>query len=173
MAFIDTTYFIDELNLPTNSLQANTLTTWIARLENKYLYEAMGYGFARLFLAGVTAVEQRWLDIRDGKEYTVNDVLYKWIGFANAEKRSPIANYVYIDYQLYLQTLTVATGEKKPVAQNSTNATVSNKVHIASIGLNEMTHSLHHFLQNNLTTYPEWSTSHHACFSSSVNGFDL
>lgn len=176
MAIITTSYFIGELNLSFSSITSNTFgTVWINRYENEYLYKALGYGFARLFIDGIAAVTpaQRWIDLRDGKEYEVGEVTYKWEGFKNTTLlKSPIANYVYAMYMLNNGTTTFGQGEGAPVMQNSQGVSPANKIHKAWVDMLLLNDSLYHFLNNNTDTYTEWDYGQVQYFGS-INAFNL
>jgi hypothetical protein len=168
-------YFIGELNLSLSGTALTTLgTVWINRYENEYLYKALGYGFARLFIDGIAAGSpaQRWLDLKNGKEYTVNDVNYKWEGFSNTILKSPIANYVYALYQKNNSSTTFGQGEGAPQMQNAQGVNASFKIHNAWADMLVMNEQLYHFLNNNTATYPEWELSEVECFGS-LNPFNI
>lgn len=176
MAIISTAYFIGELNLSLGTEDSAAITSvWIPRYENDYLYKALGYGFARLFIDGIAeeTPDQKWVDLRDGKEYEVGDVTYKWEGFKNAVTlKSPIANYVYAHYLTNKSTFTGGTGEVQSTSQNAVNAGAGTKIHRAWCDMLQMNESLYHYLTNNASTYTEFEYSQVKCFGS-LNSFNF
>lgn len=54
---------------------------YVERQERKFLVQIMGRNLTEAFYDGLEAgVEQRWQDLKDGKEYTYNGKNYKWEG---------------------------------------------------------------------------------------------
>jgi len=182
MPLIDYTYFIGVISIPevadsnggASPIMGDTVNTvFIGRYETPYLRKALGYAFAKAFLDGlqIDPTEQRWLDIKGGKEYTIADKKFYWPGFVNDEKISPLANYIYCEYMRDNATTTTAVGEAKPQIQNATMASVTQKISRAWTDMKRMTeydydNSIQHFLQNNLDTYPEFDLSAISCFGS-------
>lgn len=112
---IDKTYFIREITIP-NLNQASVaaeLAADISFYEKEILTDLLGYELYTAYTAGigVGSPEQKWLDLRDGKEFSFDfcgrTVNTKWNGFENAEKDSFIAYYVYANWvRKKMQTLT-------------------------------------------------------------------
>lgn len=100
---IDKTYFVGELHIAQlgNESVENVLNIFINKRENEYLRFALGYSFSKTAKEGMTAAEpeSKWSDLKNGAEYTdaYGDLQY-WPGFVNADKQSPLANYVYYWY---------------------------------------------------------------------------
>jgi hypothetical protein len=54
---------------------------YVDRMEKKFLVKIMGRNLQEAFYTGLKAgVEQRWQDLKDGKEYTYNGKPFKWEG---------------------------------------------------------------------------------------------
>jgi hypothetical protein len=168
MSLINNTYFIANLDLPGkgNAGVTELLNIMIGRYEPELLQKALGYGFAKLFTDAIAAateqapLAQRWIDLRDGKEYVVDGRTFKWKGFADSTlKISLIANYVYYKYRKYTATLTDNIGESKPKSINADSVSANQKMVDAWNGMVEMLYSLYHFLDNNADTYPEYDGS--------------
>lgn len=173
MSIIDNTYFIGELALPEASEAAFT-TVWINRYENEYLKKVLGVSFALEFLTAISGTpDTKWADLIDGKQYTVGDDTYEWIGFKDADTHiSPIANYVYVMYQLDHYTRTDSAGESVAAVQNSQIADAIGKINRAWVRMKQWQDELYHFLTNNSETYPTFKISKVKCFGS-INGFGI
>ena len=135
---------------------------FVTKYESECLDRLFGYQFAKAFREGLEqpAPEQRWIDLRDGKEYTFHSQLFKWIGFQNAQKESIIANYVYYQYVYDQLTQTVGIGE---VATKAENAAKSSPIDKAVRAWNEMVNwigNLHGYLNANRDVYPEYQVRH-------------
>lgn len=93
-------YFIDpDINIPNPSSVETGLNRYIDIYEKQILELALGYQLYKEFktaLAGTPA--QKWIDLRDGKDYTVDGSLVHWNGLVNAEKISLIAYYVFFNW---------------------------------------------------------------------------
>lgn len=105
MSFIDTSYFVGELNIPNTDQAAvlQRLTWFIAKYEPEFLRKLMGYPLYKAFLAGINVVSPavpniKWLNILYGAEYTdYQGYIQKWKGLIVTD--TPIYNlsggYVY------------------------------------------------------------------------------
>lgn len=162
MALIDKTFFvidcsIAQLGQPTVVAK---LTAYINRYEPQFLATLLGLQFYNDFKLGLLAdpVEQRWSELRDGKEYTdVNGNLFKFEGVASSTtKISPIANYVYYWFTRNQATFSTGSGELAPDLENGTRADASEKLAYAWNEMVKLNFSVIHFLETNKTTYPEW-----------------
>ena len=162
MSVIDTTYFYGPLSIAQISQTeiAAEVQMFIDENENSLLSILMGYELSKAYLDGISAGSpaQKWLDIRDGKEYTdSNGNLTKWLGLrftVGTSKHSLIANYVYCKYIEDSITITTASGEKK------TDLAVNvSPVHKMVKAWNEMIKQnieLYLFLSHSIATYPEF-----------------
>lgn len=175
MPFIDNTYFkgriyLADIQTGNSPVVGNTVTVdYIALYEPEYLKKALGYNMYKAFTDGLAVIptpEQRWIDLRDGKEYTVNDVTYKWNGFKNSEKVSPIAYYVYCQYLDTQATNVTGIGTVVNNKQNATSVSPASKIFSAWHNMNELNCSLYHFLHENVDTYPEFKRNEVESFGS-------
>lgn len=175
MSIIDNTYFKGRINIPaisgsgaTDTVTGDTVTTtFIPLYETEYLKKALGYNMWKAFteaLAGTPAT--KWTDLRDGVDYTVGDVTYRWNGFKNSEKVSPIAYYVYCEYMSEMAVKTTAQGAVVDTKQNSTGVSSAQKISIAWAEMNKLNESLYHFLNSNIDTYTEFKINQTECFGS-------
>lgn len=130
MSFIDNTYFKGAIKLSsadTSGDYSDDFEATIEEVEKNTLIELLGYDLYKAFIDGLeeTTVAQKWLDLRDGKEYTTEDsegrtVTIKWNGFQNTQCISPLAYFIYYDWQVNNYTQNTTTGENKQASQNST-----------------------------------------------------
>jgi len=79
MSIISPTNFINENGLPVDNI---AIQSFIDKHEPKILRKILGYSLYKDFVAGLAEdiVLQKWLDLRDGKEYTYNENLEKYDG---------------------------------------------------------------------------------------------
>lgn len=98
---IDYTYFKSDIQIPNldKTWVLENLNNFITEYEKTILVDLLGYDLYKKFIEGVEANEQIYLDLRDGKEYTVeysgSDYTVKWAGLKNDEKISLLAYFTY------------------------------------------------------------------------------
>lgn len=169
MATIDNTYFFGELSLayPDTSAGTANLQQIIDSREAELLQRLFGYNMYAAWLTALAvvgdptpALEQRFIDLRDGKEYTnQSGVLTKWPGLrftVGTSKKSLIANFVYWHELADNYTFTTGSSEKK--TDLAINANPESKMIRA---WNEMVHwnfLLNAFLVDKIETYPEYES---------------
>jgi hypothetical protein len=164
MALIDESYFRAELNIPdTDKTSVLERLTWFIETHEPELLEAlMGYSLYKAYKDGIAAQnpDQKWKDIRDGKEYeTPAGHSRKWKGLKFAEgstKRSVIANYVYYFWLRDLASETTAIGEVSNDVEGGTRVSPMIKQCRAWNEMMLMVEELILFLDSNVATYPEW-----------------
>lgn len=122
MAITDKTYYIGEIGLAINSINETEFNSFVETIEKRYLINLLGYDLYKSYLAGITATTQKYIDLRDGKEYTTTDgegrtVYCKWEGLADMFKY-----FVYYEWQRAVRTVNSSGGEKFPKDENSDNA---------------------------------------------------
>lgn len=168
---IDRTYFVSELNIPDRQTLAvgEVLDWFITKYEDQFLKEVFGYELYKAFKEGLQddPVEDKWLDLVEGKEYTDRaDKLKYWRGLTCTQSgdvdvySSPIACYVYYWFIRNNHTQTASMGEVKAKTENATSHNPAFKMVRA---WNEMAQSvceLVDFLESNKEVYTEWETSH-------------
>lgn len=123
MPIIDLTYFIGDINIAQLGQAAvqEKVGAYIDKYEAIFLRRLLGYSLSKQFLEGLQAptVEQKWLDLRDGAEYTGKDGhLKKWTGFTD-KSASSIANYVYFEYTRSEARFLVGSGAITPKTENA------------------------------------------------------
>ena len=113
MSIIDPTYFTQgELKLPIDNI--DDIQFFIDEHEPRILKNILGYNLYKDFITGLAVLpnpDQKWLDLRDGKEYTdTSDELQKYEGVFWI-----IADYVFFmiasDKQSYTTDSGVTMGE--------------------------------------------------------------
>lgn len=104
MPFIDSTYFVGEINIPDAALDSS-LTQAISQYEREILISLLGYKLYAFLIADCTnnvPATQKYLDLVNGVEFTQNyngvDILLKWNGLKNTDLQSLIAYYVFYKY---------------------------------------------------------------------------
>lgn len=131
---IDETYFQRELFVPNADDQDRSvykdLQSFIDDKARLCLKEALGYTLFKDFDSYVTngnlgsGAPQKWLDLVNGVEYTVNNDTYRWDGLLIEEgafKRSVLAYYVYYHWLEYSQSTMSGVGEVVLNAKNAIN----------------------------------------------------
>ena len=101
--FIDSYYFVGEINIPNIDKNATALAQTIGQYEKEILIHLLGYKLYSLLMADCTNGEpegQIYKDLVDGAEFTIpeSDVMVRWEGLRNAEKQSLIAYYCFYKY---------------------------------------------------------------------------
>lgn len=178
MSIIDKTYFTLDVNVPDSKFEV--VTTSITKYEPEILKKALGSTLYELMTANPST--QIYKDIIEGKDYTVEydgeTHTVKWLGLKNSEKISLIAYYVYYWWVRNHVTLTMYTGEMKPMQENSMQASVAQKTMSAwmklkelygSCGDSEIKPTLYNFLTEHESKYPTWIFEE----LGSINAWDL
>ena len=170
MALINSSYFINDNNVPNKSYAdvSIVLNGLIDTHEPEYLKTVLGYELFLGFMAGiqVTTPDQRFTDLLIGKDFTgQNGKLKRWAGFINvtpgtttvvANALSPIANYVYWFWLKSNHTQTSGLGEVRNEAQNAVRVSPKHKAVKTWNDMVDKTWLLYEFLKVNPGTYPEF-----------------
>lgn len=160
---IDNAYFFGDCSigqLSEASVQGK-LSWLIQQYEPEYLLGVLGYNTMKAFLAGllVNPIDPIWTALLAGTEYTdVNGRPRKWRGLLTA-KVSPIAYYVYYNYQKSQATNTAGTGETVLNTENSIMVSPAQKMVTAWNKMVHINRELFDFLFTNQKDYPDWLTS--------------
>jgi hypothetical protein len=167
MALIDASYFIGEINIPSTGAQdvAQRLGLFIEQYEPQLLRDVLGYPLYKAFAAGLAAgsPDQRWVDLRDGKEYPdYSGYTQRWDGILIKKsptvlKQSMIANFVYWHWMRNQVSISTNIGEVAPASENSIVITPASKMVRAWNQMIDWICQMHEYLQINETTYPEWT----------------
>ena len=104
MSFIDSTYFVGEINIP-NASTDTSLTQAIPQYEKEILIKLLGYKLYSLLIADLSdgvPQTQKYLDLVNGKEFTHyyngNEYTIKWEGLKGALSQSLISYYIFYKY---------------------------------------------------------------------------
>lgn len=116
---IDTSYFVGNISLPVDQLTGQ-LNNYILRFEPEILTKILGYDLKKQFVEALAGTpDQKWIDLRDGKDYQIDGIYYNWRGFLNTKKESIIANYVWFEFVTSENTYVSGAGIKQIVTENS------------------------------------------------------
>lgn len=105
MSFIDSTYFVGEINIPDTTPNATTISQAITQYEKEILMSLLGYPLYKLLIADLSngiPQTQKYVDLVNGAEFTHSfrgeDITLKWEGLKNTALQSLIAYYVFYKY---------------------------------------------------------------------------
>lgn len=119
---IDHTYFIRKINLPQRGIADGQLeiASFIEQYEPEFLQYALGYDLWKAFMTGLEepVIEQRWLDLLQGKEYTLCYQTRKWLGFTPLSPGASLS----IDPDNIFELTAGGPAEYDPVAGSATMA---------------------------------------------------
>jgi len=162
MSLIDKTYFTQEISIPDDKY--NTELDLINKYEPEILKKLLGLELYRKVI-DLSNVDTEIVAIREGSDYTVNDVLYRWNGLINSEKISLISYYVFYWYVRKKSSETSTIGEVLGSPENSVNYNSAYKMMEAWQNAKYLYGSAEHptnyesaysYLTANIDDYPEW-----------------
>lgn len=182
---VDTSFFYGDLSIAQISTPAiaSTVTNYIKQYEPRLLIDLLGFELYKLYDEGVTNDTQKYLDIKDGKEYTNRAGRpASWRGFKEIIKApvvavvadpdadppveavaaeagiysSLIANYIYCKWVKDQATASTGTGEKTAKAENAEDASPRYKIARAWNQMVDWNCELVEFLLTHETDYPEF-----------------
>jgi len=127
MALIDSTYFVNEINLPSDNL-AN-IDSYITLYQEEILRKLLGYELLEALENDLDVngepQSQRFIDLVNGAEFsfdfcgdTINE---KWEGLRGINFKSLIAYYTYYRYRENTDTFFDGAGQIEPNHENSVN----------------------------------------------------
>lgn len=131
MSIIDTTYFLSgNLYIPNvTSIDLgdddspnvqNDLQLFIDIYERELLINALGITLYDEFEAELPIpTTQKWIDLLNGKTYSISGKSYRWDGLIGSNKQSLIAFYIYCQYLRNDSSIYTTTGVVKADAANS------------------------------------------------------
>lgn len=160
---IDNSYFVADVYLPNTDVTKSEGQYYIemtALHENRYLVDVLGYKMAKDFLAAIASnpTSGIWYDIWKGAEFTdSNGLLNKWRGFANAEKESPIANYVFTKILTGLKSQNSGVGVIRLLPENATPVSIVKTSVKAWNRMVELNRILDDFIYQNSADYPDYA----------------
>jgi len=161
MSIITLPYFRDEIMLPNISqlTVSELVTQYITTYETQFLQKVLGYSLAKDFIVGLAVMPtpaQKWLDLRDGKEFTDPDTstLTKWIGWKDLTTyQSAIAYYVYYKIRKDTTIFTTASGDAASTHENSFNVGSGRKMAFAWNQMCDWNYLVWQYLWVNKSTY--------------------
>lgn len=153
MSLIDKSYFTKELHIGdlSNTLDGTPamLDAYIVRYEKEYLIKLLGKELYNEFMAGLEEdpVLQKWIDLQN--EIVDADL-----------KISPIANYVYFNWQERNYTKNVGIGQVKNKAENATVVRPYDAQVKAWNEMVDMGRDTVRFVNDNGTEYPGYNVNY-------------
>lgn len=104
-----------------NNVQ-NDLQLFIDIYERKLLINALGIDLYEELEAELpNPTSQKWIDLLDGKTYSINGKSYRWDGLKGNNNQSLIAFYVYCQYLRNDASIYTTSGVKKVDSANAMN----------------------------------------------------
>jgi len=123
---IDQSYFIAEINIAGTDRPEviDTLNALVSKYEPMFLRDVLGIELSTLFVAGLIPdpIDQRYIDIRDGKVFQIGSIYYRWRGLiegANTISISGATSPTGIEFMVG------GTGPNDPVAGSSSYVNAS------------------------------------------------
>jgi hypothetical protein len=133
MSLINNTYFVGDIALPNLDEVTNTFQVLMDRYETEILQRLLGFQLHKEFIAALADTPaQKWIDLRDGAEFTFdfcgNTVTQKWNGLINSAKISLISYYVYYQYRNQNINTTTSINDVRGIPENADRGDDSWKV---------------------------------------------
>lgn len=173
--FLDPSDFDDVPYRIPNQEESRDLQDFIDKKEAEYLKKVLGLSLYNAFIAGLETsgtVDQIWTDLRDGAEYTYNDIEYEYYGVKELLK--PVIYSEWLDYnyrKLSNGGMIVTTAQQ--------NSTAVNPIDEIVFGWNEFVkqvggscyydwgfnNTFRGFMDVNGEDYPEWDEEKAYVFS--------
>jgi len=158
MALIDWSYFIRDIYVANSNVnnpaspQGGELRDFIY-YEDKFLTEILGYELYKDLLANLTDV--KYTRLIEGAEFTDScGRLNKWSGFSNAEKISPIANFIYVELLSHRASNNSGVGVVGTDVENGHRTSPSDKIISAWNKMVDLNWVMHDFIMKNKAAYP-------------------
>lgn len=133
---IDLTYFIREISVPNlnNPTVSEEFNDYIGYFQKEILIDLLGYDLYKAYKEGIASQtpEQKWIDLRDGKEFSFNlngkTINTKWNGFENEDKESFISYYIYCFWVRKTMQILTNVGVTSSNVENSTAVNAERKI---------------------------------------------
>ena len=132
-SFIDSTYFIGDINIPFSDLSAESFQSeYVDIYVEEILVLILGRDTYNSMIASLEATpgqtDTEWTRLRDGYEYTITeggvDYTVKWEGLKNSKLKSLLAYYVYVLFQTNNYQQNTALGVSIAKKENATGGDV-------------------------------------------------
>lgn len=124
MNLIDHTAFVGELNIPISGIGTEQLITdYVTKYQDEILRKLLGYKLAKAFIDGLgeAVPPQKWVDLRDGKEFSFTfDGQTITESFAGVKEI--IAYYVYLQFRSNNESFFSGQNQVKAQVENTVNA---------------------------------------------------
>lgn len=125
MSFTDSTYYINEINVPASTY--SDLQQYIDRFEKEVLMGLLGYTLYTELMAAYAAFKaapsiplpQKWDRLINGYTYTYGAQTIRWNGLINSDKVSFLSYYVYCQHLKAAQATRSNAGVTQPKNENS------------------------------------------------------
>ena len=125
MSFTDSTYYINEINVPASTY--SDLQQYIDRYEKDVLIGLLGYtlytelmaAYAAFIAESSTPLPEKWDRLINGYTYTCGGQTIRWDGLINSDKVSFLSYYVYCQRLKSKQTELSNAGATQPKNENS------------------------------------------------------
>ncbi len=126
---ITNSYFIREINIPSNAL-TNDMAEYITQYEKDILIKLLGYELYKDYLS--SPGDRRWTRLISGYEYTEEfnglTTSVKWEGLTNTALVSLIAYYIYYWYMNFHASDTTTIGESITEKENALGISPTSKM---------------------------------------------
>jgi len=100
--FVDSTDFLAIPYKIPNQEETRAFVDWIESEEAKILKEVLGLPLYNAFIEGLEtsgAIDQKWIDLRDGAEYDYSDSTYEYLGLVDFLKPEIYSRWVVLNYR--------------------------------------------------------------------------
>ena len=133
MSLIDNTYFVGDIALPNLDEVSNSFQATMNKYEEEVLKSLLGYTLYTEFIAALAgSPAQKWIDLRDGAEFTFEfcgqTITKKWNGLINSDLISLISYYTYYKYRYENLSTTTSINDVQGIAENATKVNDTRKM---------------------------------------------
>ena len=108
-----------------DSVVLSELESAILKYEREVMINALGvtlFDELETALADLPSADQKWKDLVDGVNYTLNDVVFRWDGLRGFDKDSLVAYFIYCEYKRNDELTYTTTGDVRLEANNALTA---------------------------------------------------
>lgn len=114
--------FVGEWDIPIGTYIDTKLNEYIDQVQEDYLTDLLGHTLYDDFHTGLevvppAAIEQKWLDLRDGQTYGTSPNVYKFKGV-----KTMLKYFTYYEYMRYAEVKNTKNGQRTPDGTNSVAA---------------------------------------------------
>ncbi|MCP4987258.1 MAG: hypothetical protein GY928_14765 [Colwellia sp.] len=174
MALINDTYFLTGLKAIPNLRGSvlSSLDTYMSIYEPEYLDAVLGIDLKNDFEAGLLepVIDSKWLALRDGSEFEYQGIKYKWVGFNNTLKESPIAYYVFWKFMSDKNFLFTGAGVVISDSENSNRVSPINHLVTVWCRMANDNRILEKFILSNESDYSNYAPTNTLTKKSNIYG---